>query len=460
MNSLFPLAAIVVVAVLHLGFMILEATQWARPLGLRLHHLSESTARETTGVAKNMAIYNGFIGILLLWVTFALGAGEAYSAQWLILAFIVFAGAIGAFTIRNRGIFLLQSVPALLALALIWADRPYPRNETEAIPEIARLERQILAVKSVDKQPSPKTAGEAVPRGQHPKMHGLVSAKFTVASGLPEEMRVGLFANPGKEYDALIRYSNARNPDDRDRGGHGMSIKLLGVETPSGGGTRTQDIILFDSPVFFVADPVQYVEFEQATLRALGKSKAGTLATVFLGYYWRHPHQFLNLLKTQRGDVTDPLAIRYWSVTPYRLGKSIIKYSARPTDDGAPVVVARSKDMLRQAMEAHLEARDAVFEFQVQVQSDPAAMPEEDPTVEWSERASIPRTVATIVIPARQRFATPRARSHRGEPLVHSLEHTCRARTGGGHQPRPQGRLRVALRVSPRPEPHSAPGAR
>ena len=74
----------------------------------------------------------------------------------------------------------------------------------------------------------------------------------------------------------------------------------------------------FDS-VALLGNPIQYVEFEEATLRAYGKSKLGTLATTFPNYYWRHPRQFLNLLRTQRGDVTDPLAIRYWSVRPYRL---------------------------------------------------------------------------------------------------------------------------------------------
>ena len=173
---------------------------------------------------------------------------------------------------------------------------------------------------SANVQPKPGTVNGAVPRGQHPKLHGLVEAKFIVAADIPEEMRVGVFKEPGKTYDAWVRFSNARNPDDRDRGGHGMAIKLLNVPTGIESQSTTQDFVLFDTPVFFVGNPIQYVEFEEATLRAYGKSKLGTLATTFLNYYWRHPRQFLNLLRTQRGDVTDPLAIRYWSVTPYRLG--------------------------------------------------------------------------------------------------------------------------------------------
>jgi hypothetical protein len=50
-------------------------------------------------------------------------------------------------------------------------------------------------------------------------------------------------------------------------------------------GSPTQDFVLFDAPVFFVGTPIEYVQFEEATLRAYGKSKLGTLATTFLNYY-------------------------------------------------------------------------------------------------------------------------------------------------------------------------------
>jgi len=407
MLSILARVSVVIVALLHLGFMVLETTQWARPLGRKLTHLSEGAARETAGVGVDMGLYNGFIGLALLWVSFALGLREAYSSQWLLLSFIVIAGIVGAVTIRNSGIFLFQSLPALFALLLIWVDRPYPRTENEAIREITRIERQILALKSVDARPSPTSAEGSVPRAQHPKLHGIVNARFIVANDLPDELRVGVFKEPGKVYDSWVRFSNARNQDDQERGGHGMAVKLQNV--PAGNGSRSsQDFVLFDAPAFFVGNPIQYVEFEEATLRAYGKSKLETLATTFLGYYWKHPHQFLNLLKTQRGDVTDPLAIRYYSVTPYRLGTVPVKYSAQPAaNNGAAVLVPRSRDMLREAMKAHLGERDAEFEFRVQTQSDPASMPVEDPTVEWSEIASPPRTVARIVIPARQQFATP-----------------------------------------------------
>jgi uncharacterized membrane protein len=407
----FALGAVVIVVLLHLGFMVLEATKWSSPLGQRLTNLSENAASETVGVGFNMGLYNGFLGLGLLWVTFALREREAYSAQWLFLTFIVVAGVVGAISMRNKGIFLFQSLPALAALGLIWVGRPYAKTDEQAIQQIIEIERQILAIKSVNDDTKPENSAGAVPRGQHPKLHGLVQAKFIVADDLPKEMRVGIFEKPSKSYDAWVRFSNARNLDDEERGGHGMAIKLMEVAAGTEPQTPIQDFVLFDAPVFFVGNPMQYVEFEEATFRAYGKSKLGTLATTFLNYYWRHPKQFLNLVKTQRGDVTDPLAIRYWSVTPYQLDKAAVKYSVKPVvEGGSPAVVPRTKNMLREAMKIHLGRTDVdfvEFDFQVQVQSDPESMPVEDPTKEWDEMVSPPKTVARLRIPTGQAFATP-----------------------------------------------------
>ena len=43
-----------------------------------------------------------------------------------------------------------------------------------------------------------KQKADGVPkeRGQHPKPHGFVVAKFTVLEGLPDELRIGLFREP------------------------------------------------------------------------------------------------------------------------------------------------------------------------------------------------------------------------------------------------------------------------
>jgi|GEM_PF-841953 len=474
MRTEIAVGAVAVVALFHFGFMALEMTQWAKPRGRKVTHLSEGAARETVGVGVNMGLYNGFLGFALLWATFALGRRDAYSVQWLLLGFIAVAGLVGAFSIKSPSIALTQSVPALIALVLIWADRPYPRTEAEAVREIVKIERQLLALKDVDAraEPSkdvgkagecPERAGEGgVPRGQHPKMHGLVRAKFTVADDVPDALRAGVFKGPGA-YDAWVRFSNARNRDDREPGGHGMAIKLLGVPgTKAGDGAATQDFVLFDNPVFFVGDPFEYVEFEEAVLRGYGKPKPLERATVLLNYYWRRPLQLANLRQAQSHKVVDPAAVRYWSVTPYRLGAAAVKYSVRPVENGPPVAVPDSCDMTREALKARLKEGDVVFEFQVQPQTDPAAMPVEDPTKLWSEAASVPKTVARLTVP-KQEFDTEERRAL-AEALSFTPWHAL-----PGHEPlgginrvrkavyESLSEFRHALNHTPKQEPAGAP---
>ena len=104
--------------------------------------------------------------------------------------------------------------------------------------------------------------------------------------------------------------------------------------------------------------------------------------------------------------VASPL-VTYWSGSPYWLGPPgttggrAVKYSLVPRfDAAAPPSAPNSKtnDYLSQALTRHLRTREAVFEFRVQAQTDPVAMPVEDTSVEWDEEVSQPIPVATLTI--------------------------------------------------------------
>ena len=156
--------------------------------------------------------------------------------------------------------------------------------------------------------------------------------------------------------------------------------------------------------------------------------------------------------------MTDPLAIRYWSVTPYKLGQSAVKYSAGLVDDGGGfVAVRRSENMLQEALKKRLDQRGEVFEFQVQAQSDVASMPVEDPTIEWDESVSPPITVARIRIPKQEFDTIERGCSQ--STSFYAVACAARAPAPGRDQPGPPGGLRIALRVPSRPEPRPSAGA-
>ena len=463
MLKTFTHFAVVLVSLAHVAFMILEATIWPTEFGQKLTHLSASAAQETIGVGLNMAIYNGFVGFALLWATLALSDREAYSAQWLFLTFIIVAGVVGAVTMRNPGIFVAQSLPALIALGLTWLTRPYARTEADAIQQICAIERQILAIKSVDPKLDPKPADGTVPRGQHPKMHGLVEAKFIVTDDLPKEMRIGIFSESGKSFDAVARFSNARNADDQDRGGHGMAIKLLNVGHGAGASGLAQDFVLFDSPVFFVGTPIQYVQFEDAALRAYGKSKAGTLLTSVLSYY-SPPETVDKPLQdpTNRRDrpACHPLLQR--RTLPAWLTRREILYQALGSVRGARHQRALKRHASRGHESPYLTDRYRVPRVRV-----PGASP---------IRRGIHANRGSDEVVGRNAF-TPRDRrpaedSHRPAvrrggttgfrrtSLVHAMARTSRARPARWNQSRAPGSLRITVGVSARPESRSSPGTR
>src|SRR4051794_13684178 len=85
-------------------------------------------------------------------------------------------------------------------------------------------------------------------RDRHAKGHGCAEAKFTINPNLAREFQVGMFAEPGKTFDSLIRFSNgqgATTPDAVPQG-HGMAIKLIGGAKDGNllGTGNTQDFML------------------------------------------------------------------------------------------------------------------------------------------------------------------------------------------------------------------------
>ena len=50
-----------VVAVLHIAFLILEMFLWNKPIGRKIFSLKKEFAEQTTTLASNQGLYNGFL---------------------------------------------------------------------------------------------------------------------------------------------------------------------------------------------------------------------------------------------------------------------------------------------------------------------------------------------------------------------------------------------------------------
>ncbi len=192
-----------------------------------------------------------------------------------------------------------------------------------------------------------------------------------------------------------------------------MAIKLLGVAgekvLESEKNAATHDFVLADQPIFFIRDVADYVPFSEQVQRLSGVPSWWKIVVVLFRVLVLRDRRW-RLVMGMRTKPTDVLALHYWSQTPYKLERMAVKYSVRPSpiplSSGAP---RDSKDRLREALVAHLGSQEASFDFLVQVQTDPQAMPVEDPSVVWDEAMSPPTKVATMRIPAQQ-FDTPAVR--------------------------------------------------
>ncbi len=233
-------------------------------------------------------------------------------------------------------------------------------------------------------------------RGQHPKQHGCVLATFTVADGLPDDLRHGLFRTPAT-YRAVIRYSNGGSFDDTKPDVHGMAIKLVGVkgEKASDDERETQDFVLIDSEVFFMKNVKNLLAFTQARIKSAGPPPNPEAMELFAK---AHPDEFILAKKAASRVIGNPLRVQFWSTTSYQLGTGVVKYTAKPRDpEPSPGTPGTTPGYLRDAMVQRLSMgkNSVVFDFLVQHQSDPDKESIEDPTIAWK---AAPVKVGTITI--------------------------------------------------------------
>ena len=109
-------AAVVLVAALHLYFLVLEMFFWNKPFGRRLFRLSPEFAQASAALAANQGLYNGFLSAGLLW---GLAMGDAvHGTKVFFLGCVIMAGVFGAVTV-SRKILWVQAMPGTVALVLV-----------------------------------------------------------------------------------------------------------------------------------------------------------------------------------------------------------------------------------------------------------------------------------------------------------------------------------------------------
>ena len=113
--KLVSLGLIGLVAVLHLGFLVLEMFFWDHPVGRKVFRMSPEVSASSRVLAANQGLYNGFLVAGLVWALRA----DRLDLKVFFLGCVIVAGIYGAATVKPR-ILVAHALPAALALGAAW----------------------------------------------------------------------------------------------------------------------------------------------------------------------------------------------------------------------------------------------------------------------------------------------------------------------------------------------------
>ena len=119
--SLSVLTSIIVglVALQHVGFLILEMFLWRKPVGLKVFKQTQAQANSSAVLAANQGLYNGFLAAGLIWSLLMTDPTLERATALFFLSCVAVAGTFGAATVNLR-IFFVQALPALIGIATLF----------------------------------------------------------------------------------------------------------------------------------------------------------------------------------------------------------------------------------------------------------------------------------------------------------------------------------------------------
>ena len=251
--------------------------------------------------------------------------------------------------------------------------------------------------------------GHAV-RSVHAKAHGVLVGELTVETGLPPELAQGLFATPGTHKVLLRLSTNAGDilPDAISLP-RGLAMKVFDAEgerLPDAEGTA-QDFVMVNGKVFqaksadkflgnlkMLAKTTDRMEGTKKMMSAVLRGTSAALKTVGI--------ESAAINSLGGAPNVDPIGQTYYSVTPFRYGDYIAKFSLAPATpemkalEDVKIEIDGREDAIREEVQKDMRVIDAAWEFRVQLCRDLDTQPIEDPTVEWKEEEAPFVKVATV----------------------------------------------------------------
>lgn len=119
MTRFIALVLAFLVALMHIWFLVLEMFLWEADIGRSTFNNTIEEAATTATLAMQQGLYNGFLAAGIL---YGLIARKTDFIVFSLLC-VITAGVFGGLTVSPR-IIMIQAMPAVIALVLIWVSRP------------------------------------------------------------------------------------------------------------------------------------------------------------------------------------------------------------------------------------------------------------------------------------------------------------------------------------------------
>ena len=113
------LILVTLIAIEHLGFLVLEMFLWTKSLGRKVFAHTKDEAQKTKILAANQGLYNGFLSAGLIWGMSHSNLEVSKEILIVFLVMILTAGIYAGLSVK-KSIFFIQGLPALITLALIF----------------------------------------------------------------------------------------------------------------------------------------------------------------------------------------------------------------------------------------------------------------------------------------------------------------------------------------------------
>jgi catalase len=285
-----------------------------------------------------------------------------------------------------------------------WKDKLKEIGDSEInklVDSIYNIQDRVADKK---RKPSHK-AGPAIQRGFHAKGFGM-PAKFKIRHDVPPNVRVGLFSQVGKEFDAIIRFSNAfsvnQNDSELDQRGLAIRVFLDGNHASE----NVQDFLMTNTPVSFGKDAQQFIKVSKFLI---DHSKLVAFTRILF-----QPERLRILRQLFTGIKTPSMAAEgYWSRTPFQIGDYAMKFMVQLSEKAyqkGNLRIWKSKkesinlfgeqDYLREEFNDLLnkEGMALKFDFRIQLYQDEERTPMENPSKEWKESNAPFATLAELEI--------------------------------------------------------------